>query len=78
MAEEIKHQPNWEKVENLFDKLDDAMTTIVNKDDMNFMEISIAMMMLNSKIDQQKFSVLMMMESQAKTEEETKDSNMYG
>lgn len=77
MAEEEVRQPRWDKVEKLYDAVDESLVKIIEEEDLNFIEISIAMMMINSKLDQQKMSAYLLLENQLKSEENVKSSNMY-
>lgn len=53
---EIKN-PNWENIEFMFDEIDSILDKAVNEKNTNFIEIDIALLMVNEKIKQQKYYV---------------------
>lgn len=49
-TDEIKNVPNWDKIEALYDKLDNEIVNSFLNENMNFLEVNISIMMLNNKL----------------------------
>ena len=79
MAEESdRTNPNWDAVNILYDALDENIVDISQKNKMNFIEISMALQMINKKMEYEQFKAMFEfnMEGEFKTKEGQPDS-MY-
>jgi len=79
MADEPeKINPNWDAVNALYDKIDNDIVDISQKQKMNFIEISMALQMINKKMEYEQFKAMFEfnMEGEFKTKEGQPDS-MY-
>lgn len=80
--EEKIHIPKWDVVEDLFNTVSDHIDKMFTEKKANFIEIDIAMMMIEEKIRQEKHFVYNQMEKQQDVEEsepkDTKNTHFYG
>ena len=79
MAEESdKTNPNWDAVNKLYDAIDNDIVDISQKEKLNFIEISMALQMINKKMEYEQFKAMFEfnMEGEFKTKEGQPDS-MY-
>ena len=59
MADEPeKINPNWDAVNALYDALDKDIVDVSQKQKMNFIEISMALQMINKKIEYEQFKAM--------------------
>ena len=59
MAEEPeKVNPNWDSINELYDKIDEDIVEISQKNKMNFIEISMALQMVNKKVEYEQFEAM--------------------
>ncbi len=49
--------PDWIKITKAYDVIDTAMDNMITEDKMNFLELSIVMMMAREKLDQEKIGL---------------------
>ena len=79
MAEESdKVNPNWDAVNKLYDAIDNDIVDISQKEKLNFIEISMALQMINKKMEYEQFKAMFEfnMEGEFKTKEGQPES-MY-
>ena len=79
MAEESERvNPNWDAVNKLYDAIDNDIVDISQKEKLNFIEISMALQMINKKMEYEQFKAMFEfnMEGEFKTKEGQPD-NMY-
>jgi hypothetical protein len=79
MAEESDRvNPNWDAVNKLYDALDESIVDISQKEKLNFIEISMALQMINKKMEYEQFKAMFEfnMEGEFKTKEGQPES-MY-
>jgi len=79
MAEESDRvNPNWDAVNKLYDAIDNDIVDVSQKQKMNFIEISMALQMINKKMEYEQFKAMFEfnMEGEFKTKEGQPDS-MY-
>ena len=79
MADEPdRTNPNWDAVNALYDKIDNDIVDVRQKQKMNFIEISMALQMINKKMEYEQFKAMFEfnMEGEFKTKEGQPDS-MY-
>ena len=79
MAEESdRTNPNWDAVNALYDKIDNDIVDVSQKQKMNFIEISMALQMINKKMEYEQFKAMFEfnMEGEFKTKEGQPES-MY-
>ena len=79
MAEESDRvNPNWDAVNKLYDAIDNDIVDISQKEKLNFIEISMALQMINKKIEYEQFKMMFEfnMEGEFKTKEGQPES-MY-
>jgi hypothetical protein len=76
--EEDRVNPNWDSVNKLYDALDKDIIDVSEKNEMNFIEISMALQMINKKIEYEQFKVMFEfnMEGEFKTKQGQPES-MY-
>ena len=76
--EEDRINPNWDAVNKLYDALDESIVDISQKEKLNFIEISMALQMINKKMEYEQFKAMFEfnMEGEFKTKEGQPDS-MY-
>ena len=59
MSEEPKKvNPNWDSINELYDKIDVAIVDLSKKNEINFIEISMALQMINKKIEYEQFKTM--------------------
>ena len=59
MSEEPeKVNPNWDSINELYDKIDEAIVDMSQKNKMNFIEISMALQMVNKKVEYEQFKAM--------------------
>jgi len=59
MSEEPeKINPNWDAVNALYDALDKDIVDVSQKQKMNFIEISMALQMINKKVEYEQFKMM--------------------
>ena len=59
MADEPeKVNPNWDSINELYDKIDEAIVDMSQKNKMNFIEISMALQMVNKKVEYEQFKAM--------------------
>jgi len=79
MADEPdRTNPNWDAVNKLYDAIDNDIVDISQKQKMNFIEISMALQMINKKMEYEQFKAMFEfnMEGEFKTKEGQPES-MY-
>ena len=76
--EEDRVNPNWDAVNKLYDAIDNDIVDISQKEKLNFIEISMALQMINKKMEYEQFKAMFEfnMEGEFKTKEGQPD-NMY-
>ena len=70
--------PNWDAVNKLYDAIDNDIVDVSQKQKMNFIEISMALQMINKKMEYEQFKAMFEfnMDGEFKTKEGQPDS-MY-
>ena len=70
--------PNWDAVNKLYDAIDNDIVDISQKEKLNFIEISMALQMINKKMEYEQFKAMFEfnMEGEFKTKEGQPES-MY-
>ena len=59
MADEPdRTNPNWDAVNALYDKIDNDIVDVSQKQKMNFIEISMALQMINKKVEYEQFKAM--------------------
>ena len=53
-----KINPRWDVINELYDAIDTRMVVLGNKNEMNFIEISLALHMINQKIEYEQFKAM--------------------
>jgi len=79
MSEEADRiNPNWDAVNKLYDAIDNDIVDISQKEKLNFIEISMALQMINKKMEYEQFKAMFEfnMEGEFKTKEGQPES-MY-
>jgi len=79
MADESDRiNPNWDAVNKLYDAIDNDIVDISQKEKLNFIEISMALQMINKKMEYEQFKAMFEfnMEGEFKTKEGQPES-MY-
>ena len=79
MADEPERtNPNWDAVNKLYDAIDNDIVDVSQKQKMNFIEISMALQMINKKMEYEQFKAVFEfnMEGEFKTKEGQPES-MY-
>ena len=79
MAEESDRvNPNWDAVNKLYDAIDNDIVDISQKEKLNFIEISMALQMINKKMEYEQFKAMFEfnMEGEFKTKQGQPES-MY-
>ena len=79
MAEESDRvNPNWDAVNKLYDAIDNDIVDISQKEKLSFIEISMALQMINKKMEYEQFNAMFEfnMEGEFKTKEGQPES-MY-
>jgi len=56
--EEPKINPRWDLINELYDAVDNNIVDLGNKNEMNFVEISMALHMINKKIEYEQFRAM--------------------
>ena len=76
--EEDRINPNWDAVNALYDAIDNDIVDISQKEKLNFIEISMALQMINKKMEYEQFKAMFEfnMEGEFKTKEGQPES-MY-
>ena len=76
--EEERVNPNWDAVNALYDAIDNDIVDISQKEKLNFIEISMALQMINKKMEYEQFKAMFEfnMEGEFKTKEGQPES-MY-
>lgn len=83
MSEESESfKPNWEKIQDLCDKIDNAIDESI-KDKLSFLEIDMAFYMIEEKMRQEKHRIMTKLYLEELQEEEsdgkpTKNTHFYG
>ena len=80
MSEELeKVNPRWDIINQLYDAIDNDIVDISEKNKMNFIEISMALQMINKKVEYEQFKAMFdfNVESLAKQAEEDQPDGMY-
>ncbi len=80
MSEEPeKVNPRWEVINQLYDAIDNDIVDISEKNKMNFIEISMALQMIDKKVEYEQFKAMFdfNVESLAKQAEEDQPDGMY-
>ena len=73
--------PNWDAVNALYDKIDNDIVDVSQKEKMNFIEISMALQMINKKMEYEQFKAMFEFNVEGLTEKsgDTKPKgSMYG
>ena len=81
--DEHEHEPRWDVIEKLHDKLDGDIDEAYRVNRLSFIEVDIALLMLKEKIQQQKmemYNIYFKQKENGEDDAEVKDSpdNMYG
>lgn len=76
MSEEIS-TPRWDKIDNLYSKFDTILDDAFTKDELNFLEVQIAMMMINEKLQEEKFRVYAAYLTSENDEKKADNSGIY-
>ena len=76
--EEDRINPNWDAVNALYDAIDNDIVDISQKEKLNFIEISMALQMINKKMEYEQFKAMFEfnMDGEFKTKEGQPES-MY-
>ena len=76
--EEDRVNPNWDAVNALYDAIDNDIVDISQKEKLNFIEISMALQMINKKMEYEQFKAMFEfnMDGEFKTKEGQPES-MY-
>ena len=76
--EEDRINPNWDAVNKLYDAIDNDIVDISQKEKLNFIEICMALQMINKKMEYEQFKAMFEfnMEGEFKTKEGQPES-MY-
>ena len=76
--EEDRINPNWDAINKLYDAIDNDIVDVSQKEKLNFIEISMALQMINKKMEYEQFKAMFEfnMEGEFKTKEGQPDS-MY-
>ena len=53
-----KINPRWDKINELYDAVDENIVTLGNKHEMNFVEIGMALHMINKKVEYEQFKAM--------------------
>ena len=56
--EEDRVNPNWDAVIKLYDAIDNDIVDVSQKQKMNFIEISMALQMINKKVEYEQFKMM--------------------
>ena len=70
-----EHEPRWDVIEKLHNKMDDDIDEAFRVNRMSFIEVDIALLMLHEKLSQQKielYNVYMKQEGDHKEDKESK------
>ena len=57
-SEDKKINPRWDVINELYDAIDHDMVDLGNKNEMNFVEISMALHMINKKMEYEQFKAM--------------------
>lgn len=68
--EHEKINPRWDKINMLYDAVDESIVTLGNEHEMNFVEISMAMHMIYKKIEYEQFRAMFDFNISAERDEE--------
>lgn len=49
--------PSWTKIDDLFSKIDGLLDDAFTKDEMNFLEVQIVLLLINEKISEEKYKI---------------------
>ena len=76
--EEDRVNPNWDAVNKLYDAIDNDIVDLSQKEKLNFIEISMALQMINKKMEYEQFKAMFEfnMDGEFKTKEGQPES-MY-
>ena len=79
MADEReKVNPNWDAVNALYDALDEDIVNVSQKQKMNFIEISMALQMINKKMEYEQFKAMFEFNMEGEfTKKEGQPDGMY-
>ena len=80
MSEEPERtNPNWDSINELYDVIDEAIVDMSQKNKMNFIEISMALQMVNKKIEYEQFKMMFEFNVEGLTEKakEAQPGGMY-
>lgn len=72
-----EQKPDWDKISALFDKIDEAIDEGVMKNNMNFLEIDIAILLVNEKLTQEKHQTLNSILAESVTTNEKPAKDIY-
>lgn len=73
--------PDWKKIYDLTDRIDDQINTSIEKDKLSFLEVDLAIFMVKEKMMQEKVLALYRMKEEHLEEtpiDDKKPTNMYG
>ena len=74
MSEEPERtNPNWDSINELYDVIDEAIVDMSQKNKMNFIEISMALQMVNKKIEYEQFKMMFEFNVEGLTEKAKED-----
>ena len=57
-TKDTKINPRWEVINELYDAMDTSIVDLGSKNEMNFIEISMALHMINQKIEYEQFKAM--------------------
>jgi len=57
MPEDSITTPRWDKIDNLFARFDAVLDDAFTKENLNFLEVQITMLMVSEKLQEEKFRV---------------------
>ena len=74
MSEEPERtNPNWDSINELYDVIDEAIVDMSQKNKMNFIEISMALQMVNKKVEYEQFKMMFEFNVEGLTEKAKED-----
>ena len=82
-GEHKRADPRWDVINELYDKIDDSLVEMAEKKEMNFMEISMALHLVNKKIEYEQLKAMFQFsvectEKESKEVDKKRPEGMYG
>jgi hypothetical protein len=71
-----KINPRWDKINMLYDAVDESIVTLGNEHEMNFVEISMAMHMIFKKLEYEQFRAMFDFNMSVERDEDGKERKM--